>query len=328
MRCINKRILSLIASLTVMAVFSGGCGQREYAFPYDPEYDVSSFRIIDVDNPSVASPFAKDLCIVTQDIMNDEEVDMSQAHAAVLMDVARSQVMYAKNAHEQLAPASLTKVMTALLAMKYGSMDQVLTATSAVYITEEGAQRLGLKAGDSMTLSQAMRIMLINSSNDVAMLVAEGIGGSVDEFVAMMNEEAKALGATNTNFKNPHGLSEPDHYSTAYDLYLIFNEAIKYDLFREIINMDSYSTVYQDKNGADKDVSIHSTNRYFAGEYEVPDHITLIGGKTGTTNAAGHCLIMLSRDKGGDMYVSVILRSAAREILYQEMTDLLDEIRK
>ena len=90
--------------------------------------------------------------------------------------------------------------------------------------------------------------------------------------------------------------------------------------------MASYETTYEDKNGKDKAVSIHSTNRYFAGEYEIPDHITLIGGKTGTTNAAGHCLILLSRDKGGDLYVSVILRSTAREILYQEMTDLLDEI--
>lgn len=305
-----------------------GCKNVEYQFPYHQDYDVSSFRIIQRENTSVAKTFAADLCVVTEDKTDGMEVDMSAAEAAVLFDVARKEVLYAKNAHEQLYPASLTKVLTALVALKYGSLDQVLTASSVVNITEKGAQLCGIKEGDTMTLSQALHMLLVYSANDAAMLIAEGVGGSVDRFMDMMNEEAAALGATNTHFANPHGLTDANHYTTAYDLYLIFNAAVKYDLFREIINMQSYSTVYYDKNGKEKELSVRTTNRYLTGEYKTPDTITIIGGKTGTTNAAGHCLMILSRDTNGDMYISVILRSEKRELVYTEMTDLLNEIGK
>lgn len=329
MRCTNNRKKTCVMlCIIVMLLSFTGCGEEAYSFPYDQDYDVSSFRIIQTENHSTAKPFAADLCVVTEDITDDEAVDMSEAAAAVLFDVARGEVLYSKNAHEQLYPASLTKIMTALVALKYGSMDQVLTASSAVNITDSGAVLIGVKAGDTMTLAQALPLLMIYSANDVGMLIAENIGGSVEGFLEMMNEEAAALGATNTHFANPHGLTDTGHYTTAYDLYLIFNEAIKYDIFREIINMTSYSTVYYDKSGAAKEVSVRSTNRYLSGEYQPPDTITVIGGKTGTTNAAGHCLILLSRDTNGDLYISVILRSSARDILYREMTDLLNEIGK
>lgn len=162
-------------------------------------------------------------------------------------------------------PASLTKVMTALVALQNASPDTVLTATDSVKITESGAQLCGLKAGDTMTLDQALHILLMYSANDAAMLIAENIGGSVDHFVEMMNEEAQRLGATNTSFANPHGLSDDNHYTSAYDLYLIFNEAIKYDSFNEIIHMTSYQTAYYDKDGKAKELTVNNTNR-FCGE--------------------------------------------------------------
>ena len=116
------------------------------------------------------------------------------ASAAVLFDVNNKKVLYSKNAHERLYPASLTKVMTALVALQNASPDTVLTATDSVKITESGAQLCGLKAGDTMTLDQALHILLMYSANDAAMLIAENIGGSVDHFVEMMNEEAQRLG--------------------------------------------------------------------------------------------------------------------------------------
>jgi D-alanyl-D-alanine carboxypeptidase len=218
--------------------------------------------------------------------------------------------------------------MTALVALKNGSLDQVLTATSNVTITESGAQLCGLKPGDTMTLDQALRILLIYSANDAAMLIAEGIGGSVDNFVEMMNEEAQRLGATNTNFVNPHGLTDLNHYTTAYDLYLIFNEAIKYDTFNEIIRMGSYQTTYYDKDGKAKEFDKTTTNLFVRGDYSAPVNVNVVGGKTGTTSAAGHCLILLSRDENGSSYISVILRSASTDELYNDMIDLLDEIHK
>lgn len=303
-----------------------GCGSTSYTFPYDTEYQVSSYQIINTVNASQATTFASDLCIVEGDLTNDENVDMSSAEAALLCDLNNKEVLYAKNAYERLHPASTTKVMTAIIAIKYGSMDQVLTATNSVIITEPGATLCGLKPGDSMTLSQAMNILLMYSANDVAMLIAEGVGGSVEHFIDLMNEEAIALGATNTHFANPHGLTQDEHYTTAYDLYLIFNEAIKYETFREIIQMTTYSTTYTDANGRSKDLSFSTTNQYLKGNQTPPENITVLGGKTGTTNEAGNCLILLTKDTGGNLYISVILRATSRDELYAQMTDLLNEI--
>ena len=212
-----------------------GCGNISYTFPYNVNSNVSSFNVLAGTGTGKADAFASDLCVVTEDRMGDGSVDMTQASAAVLFDVNNREVLYSKNAHERLYPASLTKVMTALVALKNASLDTVLTATDSVKINESGAQLCGLKSGDTMTLDQALHILLMYSANDAAMLIAENVGGSVDHFVEMMNEEAMRLGATNTSFANPHGLSDDNHFTTAYDLYLIFNEAIKYDSFNEII---------------------------------------------------------------------------------------------
>lgn len=318
-------MLSLGIALLLITAFCG-CGSSAYAFPYDAEYQVSSYQIVNTVNASQAIPFAADLCIVTGDLTDDEKVDMSNAEAALLCDLSNEEVLYAKNAYERLHPASITKVMTAIVAIKYGSMDQMLTATDSVIITEPGATLCGLKPGDSMTLSQAMNILLMYSANDVAMLIAEGVGGTVDHFIDLMNEEALALGATNTHFANPHGLTQEDHYTNAYDLYLIFNEAIKYETFREIIQMTTYSTTYTDANGRSKDLSFKTTNQYLNGNQRQPENITVLGGKTGTTNAAGNCLILLTKDTAGNLYISVILRATSRDELYMQMTDLLNEI--
>lgn len=297
-----------------------------YDMPYHVDYDVSSFNVVNALEKRVAAPFALDLCVAAGNIEAAGDMDMSQAEAAGLFDLSRKEVLYAKNIHERLHPASLTKVMTALVALKYGQLDQTLTATNAVNITESGAVLCGLKSGDTMTLDQALRILLVYSANDVALLIAENVGGSVEGFVEMMNGEAKRLGATNTNFMNPHGLTDSDHYITVYDLYLIFNEAIKYESFNEIIHMSSYQTVYYDSSGGEKTFDKQSTNMFLRGQYQPPANVTVIGGKTGTTSAAGNCLMLLTRDENGSPYISIILRAEGPDILYGKMIDLLDEI--
>ncbi len=335
MRCTSRKN-ALKFKKTVMGIWMpvllltglSGCGKLQYDMAYNVNSKVSGFNVVTGQNSERVEAFAADLCVVTDDILDDENVDMSQATAAVLFDVNQKEVIYSKNAHERLHPASLTKVMTALVALKNAPLDKVLTATSAVNITESGAQLCGLKSGDTMTLDQALHILLMYSANDVAMMIAENIGGTTDNFIKMMNEEAGRLGATNTNFCNPHGLTQEGHYTTAYDLYLIFNEAIKYEKFNEIIHMTSYQTTYYNGEGEAKELSVNTTNRFLKGDYQAPENVTVIGGKTGTTNAAGHCLMLLSRDTSGAPYISIILCSEANDILYPEMIDLLDEINK
>ena len=142
-----------------------------------------------------------------------------------------------------------------------------------------------------------------------------------------MNDEAVKLGATNTHFTNPHGLTDEDHYTTAYDLYLMFNAAMQYDEFKSIINSTEYKSTYKDRDGNPKNIEIGTTNAYLKGDQETPDGVTVIGGKTGTTKAARICLILLSQGADSHLYVSVILGSKDRESLYRNMTTLLTDIR-
>lgn len=310
-----------------LAVFSlAGCGRLKYDMDYQSVTGISGFQVAVGQKADMAKPFAADICVVSGDVMDEEAIDLAGAEAAALFDLNGKEVLYSKNAHERLHPASLTKVMTALVALENGSLDQTLTATDAVKITESGAQLINLKPGDSMTLDQALHILLLYSANDVANLIAENIGGSVDHYVEMMNEEAMRIGATNTHFANAHGLTNEDHYTTAYDLYLILNEAAKYEKFNEIIQMSSYQTTYMLANGKTKEVTYNTTNRFVKNDIQAPANISVIGGKTGTTNAAGHCLILLSKDTNGSPYISVIMRAESNDYLYQKMVELLNQI--
>lgn len=323
MKCTNKRRYAIIALLLSSCMGLAGCGDSKYTMAYQIDNDVSSYQLVSTTETEVAIPFASGLCVAPSDVSNNG-FSLEDVGAAGLFDLKNSETVYAQSVNEQVSPASLTKIMTALVALKYGSPEQVITASENVTIKESGAQLCGLKPGDKMTLDQALHILMIYSANDVAVLIAEGVAGSVDAFVDMMNEEAASIGATNCHFMNPNGLTQDDHYVTTYDLYLIFQEAMKYDLFNQIIQMTSYSTTYTDSRGAEKALEVQTTNLFLRGTYETPANITVIGGKTGTTNAAGHCLILLSRSSDGTPYISVIMKDTSRDVLYADMGKLLE----
>ncbi len=299
-----------------------GCGNKNIPLSYKSTQNIEEQNQAE----NKATAFAADLCVSLDDLNEAASLDIEKESAAGLFDVNRKEVIFAKDIHERLYPASLTKVMTALVAFKYGNTEDIITVTPNVKINESGAQLCGLKAGDQLTLNQALHALLINSANDAGVAIAEHVGGSVEGFADLMNQEAIAIGATNSHFVNPHGLPDNDHYITAYDMYIIMNEAMKYDLFNEIIHMSEYSTVYYDKDGNEKEMSFKSTNLFLHGEYSSPDKITVIGGKTGTTNAAGNCLALITKDTAGNPYISVILRASERSLMYKEMIEILNEI--
>ncbi|WP_029321400.1 D-alanyl-D-alanine carboxypeptidase family protein [Butyrivibrio sp. AE3004] len=321
MRCINKIKNRLIAITLIICSSTGiaGCSSQEYAFPYSvPTVEYGE------NTGDVMKTFAHDLCVTNSDI--GDSITLSENTCCGLFDLKNKKTLYSKNAQIQLDPASLTKVMTAIVALKNGSLDQILIADSDVYINEPGAQLINLKEGDSMTLDQALHILLLYSANDAAVLIAKGVLGSVDAFVEAMNNEAKAIGATHTHFMNTNGLTADDHYTSVYDMYLMFNEALKYEKFSEIIRMPSYSTQFSTASGSLRDVEVKNTNGYINGNRSMPAGITVLGGKTGTTNAAGHCLIQLASDTSGNNYIAVIMRAEDTETLYSEMSDLLLQI--
>lgn len=196
----------LCALLTAAALALTGCGSAKYDMPYEQQGSVSSYQLISIANRKTIEPFAKDLCVAAGDVTAGGP-DLQQVGAAALFDTKDLETLYAKNAHNQMNPASLTKVMTALVALKYGSPDDIYTASENVLITESGAVLSGIKPGDRMTLDQALHALLIASGNDVAVLIAEGVSGSmnggtgsVEEFVELMNQEAQEIGATNCHF--------------------------------------------------------------------------------------------------------------------------------
>ena len=164
MKCTSRnpkhRVIAILLGLVTVLT---GCGGAKYEMAYELNTDVSSFQLLNVTNQETLEPFAADLCVANKDV-RPAGVDLSEAGAAALFDLKNLDTLYAKNVNVQINPASLTKVMTALVAIKYGSADQMLTASDNVLITEPGAQLCGLKPGDRMTLDQALRILLIYSA--------------------------------------------------------------------------------------------------------------------------------------------------------------------
>lgn len=327
MKCISKKkkIMAVLLGCSLLLCSCGNSTAFESA--YDTDNVSSAYSVLQGDFSSVVKPFAQDLCVTSENV-TPTSVDVAGTECAGLFDLTNKEVLYASNIHKQMNPASLTKIMTALVALDNCNIDETITATSNVNITESGAQLCGFQEGDTFTMDQALYGLLMYSGNDAGVAIAEHVAGSVEAFSEMMNEKAKELGATNTHFSNPHGLTAADHYTTAYDLYLIFNAVMQYDKFIEVIHSTEYSSVYHDKNGVEKELSFKSTNQFLNADsgYKAPDNITVIGGKTGTTEAAGACLILLSNDTAGNPYISVILKADDKTVLYTKMTNLLTAI--
>ena len=291
---------------------------------------VASERIPALEEETAATrfsdAFASDLCVVTDEASYDPDFVTSQA--AALFDMDDREVLYSKDVFERMYPASITKIMTALVAIKEGDLKSRVLVTDDAVITEPGATLCGIEPGDTLTLEQLLYGLMLPSGNDAGAAIAVHIAGSIEAFSDMMNEEAVRLGATGTHFVNPHGLNDPDHYTTAYDLYLIFNEALKYPVFRQIVGTTAYTANYHNKNSEPVSKTWKGSNWFMTGERETPDGLKVFGGKTGTTKAAGYCLIMASRDDSDKEYISVVLKADSRPHLYDNMTNIISEIVK
>lgn len=318
----NRRLKAALGgAVLAFSLLSSSCGRVSFEAPYSFEDRTYYQR---AEGERRAEAFASDICVVSDESIFQD--DSLTAEAAALFAIDDEEVLFSKNAFEQLYPASITKVMTALIALKYGNLSDTVTVTEDAVITESGATLCNIKPGDKLSLEQLLYGLMLPSGNDAGAAIAVHMAGSVEAFSDMMNEEALKLGATGTHFVNPHGLSDPDHYTTAYDLYLIFNEALKIPKFREIIGSTSYYAEYESGSGEKVSQTWKGGNWYMTGEREEPDGLSVFGGKTGTTKAAGYCLIMGSRDDSDKEYISVIMKADSRPGLYENMTNLIHKI--
>lgn len=270
-----------------------------------------------------ASLFAKDLCVISEEEASGGDVLMG-AEGSMIANVTNKEVIYADNIYEKLYPASITKIVTALLVLKKGNLSDVVTISeTAANITESGAKLCGFKAGDKITLEALLNALLVYSGNDAGIAIAEHLAGSEEAFGKMMTEEVKKLGAVHSNFTNSHGLHDDNHYTTVYDIYLVFQELLKYPEFKKVINQKSYNMVYESKDGEPLEAVLRNTNRYLIGTAKAPEGFSVFGGKTGTTRMAGSCLVIYSTDDKNNDYISIVLKATSSTELYKEMTHLL-----
>lgn len=223
------------------------------------------------------------------------------AKAALLMDARYDQVLYEKNADQRMVPASLTKVMTAMLVLDEVDagrlrMDQVVTASDTFSrgLSANGSTQ-NIRAGEQMTLQDLLCCLLIPSANEAANILAETVDGDVDTFVARMNAKAAELGCKDTQFANPHGLYHPDHYSTAWDLYLIARKAMENEIFRNIVSTKRYEVPATNMHEARV---FYNTNALLVTWYYLDSYLydKAIGIKTGTTDEGGYCLLSAAQD--------------------------------
>ena len=239
----------------------------------------------------------------------DEPLDI-QAKAALLVDGSSGRVLYAKNEHEELYPASITKVTTALLvfeAIERGDLrlDQTVTVSaSALAGQDPDGSTAGIKEGEQLTVEELLYCMLVVSANEACSILAEAVSGSVDAFVEQMNQRVQELGCVNTHYVNDSGLHDPQHYSSAWDIYLITRALMPYEKFMEICNSKSAEIAETDHNQRHV---LHSTNRLISNWRELGYlYRDAQGIKTGSTEEAGHCLVS-SAVRGDRQLVSVVL---------------------
>ena len=321
MRCINKYIaLVLVIALAGSLV---SCGSQKEDITSYKVYDTSfEYGITHNGASSDVELFAHDLCVINTDDLGTSNVDSQVASGAGAFNVSEQTTVYAQSIHERLYPASTTKILTAYIACLNGNLDDYYTVSANAVKQANDSSVINLKEGDVISLRDLLYGLMLRSGNDAAITIAEGISGDVESFADLMNDTAQKLGATNSHFVTPNGLHDENHYTTVYDMYLILNAALENPDFYNIFTANNYTANYT-SGGKAKTVDWATTNQYQTGKVKKPAGFTILGGKTGTTGAAGYCLVLLSENEDNDRIISIVFNADCRSNLYLLMNEIL-----
>ncbi|WP_077612794.1 D-alanyl-D-alanine carboxypeptidase family protein [Clostridium sp. Marseille-P2415] len=243
-----------------------------------------------------------------------------QAQGAILMDADTGTVLWGQNIHNQYFPASITKVMTALLVIENCSLDETVTFShNAVFNVESGSSNAGINEGDELSVKDCLYALLLKSANESANALAEHVAGSTEAFADMMNARAKELGCTNTHFANPSGLNNPEHYTSPYDMALIARAAFNNPIFEEIDSTTYYKLPPNSIN--QEGLSIYPGHKMLkkSSPYYYPG---IVGGKTGYTTLAGNTLVTCA-EKNGMKLITIILKGSTPQY-WTDTKNLLD----
>lgn len=240
--------------------------------------------------------------------------------AYILYDAQSDTFLVGENCDTPLPPASITKVLTIILALENLELTDVITVTKDMYdFIPTDYVRLGIVEGEEITVIDAIYASLLISANDACSALAIKIAGSIDNFSVMMNERAIELGCNGTNFTNPFGYSDPEHVTTAHDMALIMEAALEFDLFKEITTTAAYSIPATNKFNEPR--TINNGNRFVSTTTYAYEHY--IAGKTGYTDLSGHCIVAAA-ESDGRVLIGVILGASASEIRYINLIDLFE----
>ncbi len=261
-----------------------------------------------------------------QDVNADDFV--ADTYATLLVDNENNVPIVSYNSLRRIYPASTTKLMTGIVvcdALYSGkiSLDDQITLSHDIQFNEDGVLTSPLKAGYTITVRNLLYGLLMRSYNDFAVILAEYVAGDQASFVDLMNQKAYEIGATNSHFANPHGLHDDNHYVTAYDMYLILQEAEKYEIIREIDSYDSFTYSFTDADGVSWEDDISPTNQFLSGNYQLPSNIKIDSWKTGTTRLAGHILTM-NVEVDGKKYSLFVADGTSEDDLYNKIGTLFN----
>lgn len=247
-----------------------------------------------LDELNIAAEARKQLPIQSNEIENWPEGPEISAEAAILMDVNTGVILYAKNIDEKLYPASTTKILTCLLAMENGSLDDMVTFShEAVFSVPRDGSNMGMDEGEAITLEQCLYGIMVGSANEAANAAAEYVGGTIDNFIKMMNDKAAQLGCKNSHFVNSNGLFDENHYTTAYDLALISCEFFQNEMLCKIAN----TTRYHFEPTTTQPDDFYLRNKHQLINQEI-SYEGILGGKTGYTDEARQTLVTCAEQNG------------------------------
>ena len=318
----------MIVVITIIAVLLGIIGYLYFNDSEKPHDLTEAYKPGDTissegSRAATAEPFAENLCVSEPDVdLLNVNFQYADEHG-LLFNLETKEAKFASGIYDRIYPASITKIMTAILYIKYANPDDKVTITTEDVSLGEGSQVAGLEPGDTVTMQQLFSALLVYSANDAAMAIARQIGGDVSRFVLLMNEEAEKLGMTGTHFVNPHGLHDDDHYTTPYDVYLMLNEAASHTEITDIMKNAIYKLEVTGEDGELRTYNLDATDKYLSGEHDIPEGVTIMAGKTGTTDEAGSCLALAVQNEYGVPFIAIVMNAPNKPVLYQDMDVLL-----
>lgn len=311
--------INRVALILLVCILATGCQSKIKLLDVNSKEDIS----MEISLPERGKLLGEDLVVVEEDVNSSK---INSLYAGILVDTKEQKLLVSKNAYERVYPASITMLATALTILENMDLDKEITVSKKSLKDLLGASTVGLKVGDKVTVEQLLYGMILSSGIDAANTLAIECSGSIKAFAKLMNQTVAKIGCVDTHFTNPGGITDINHYTTVYDLYILMNHLMQDDEFMQIVKHKSFNAIYKQKKGSVNKQTYTSTISYLNGDRKVPSGVTVLGGKTGTTASAGCCLSLFLQDDKGKNYIAIGMKAADKDTLYSQMEILIQKI--